>query len=375
MTRRRLTLAVVVVVAAAGALAGLAARRDSGGDRSPDQRVATAAPLAPQIPTSVPDGLGPAAAVELPLPGPSRPPTSLHLFGRRDAADPFADPFADGDLAVYVTDVGASEASSSDEQVTVRGTAGQVQEGFGGDQAMRAVSWMEREGQWVRVVSRRYPVDRLVEAAGALDISPAGQVTSGALPGGISLVASQEEAAVPGLGSVPVPLGGPGHVASFTSPDRDAGPQRHLAVGSYAGGDGDLLVLRWWFGDTMAPVTVAGHPAVRAVLESGSHTCTAGPGAPSTCTGDGSSTPGRTTYVMAWVDDGLVVTVSAAGVPEASVMASAASVGPATAAEWDALAAAAARRDALQQSGSGSSSGPATAALTVPSAGPRPRGP
>ncbi|MGI8686181.1 MAG: hypothetical protein ACR2MO_14025 [Acidimicrobiales bacterium] len=362
MTRRPLVLAIALMTGVVVATAFVVSRDDGDGSGSRVE-VATGGPPAPRVPATVPAGLDAAAAITLPMPGDDRPPSSVRIFGSPGADDPFAA----GDLAVFVTTVPAgADHLPEGEKVTVRGKDGVLRRDYGQDRAVLVVSWPERDGQYVRAASRHYTLDDLLAAAAALTITADGEVTTGPLPGGVEPVASQDDATVPGATSVPVGLATPGHVASYTSPDNGPDVQRHLAVGSFAGAASDLLVLEWWFGPTMARTTVGGQPAVRATLSASS--CTAA-GAGTTCSDDGPGDPDRTTYILAWVDDdGVVVTMSAKGITEAELTASAAGVRPATTEEWAALTAAADAREAARQSrstgSSGSSAGTATTVLT-----------
>lgn len=68
------------------------------------------------------------------------------------------------------------------------------------------------------------------------------------------LIAAQDVARVPGMGSMPMsPQQISGHVISYTSTPADEAAteyQRSIVVGTYPGPASDLGVLTWWYGDS-----------------------------------------------------------------------------------------------------------------------------
>lgn len=298
--------------------------------------------MASLVPDLVPAGLDLAAAIDLPLANAERRRTSLRLYG---AGTP-EDPVAQADLAVYASpiDDDASVDDTEGRPVLVRGRNGRSVDPYGpASWKLRAVRWRENR-QFLQLVSRSLSVDDLVEIAEALEVSTDSVALGKEAPGGLTLVADQDDAAVPSVGSVPVPSSSSGHVISYTSPDGDAGIQRHFVIGTHRGDASDLAVLRWFFGPATEPVSVAGQPGVLARLAGASRQSVQACGPPP-CKPSAPVETDVGAFVLAWLrPGGALVAVSAQGLEESVVMESAASIRPADDREWADLGAAAARR-------------------------------
>lgn|GEM_PF-4891967 len=67
---------------------------------------------------------------------------------------------------------------------------------------------------------------------------------------GFVVIAHQDHAAVPGIGSLPISYFATGSVSAYVMQDFDASSedQQSIAVGSYIGARSDIAVLDWWFG-------------------------------------------------------------------------------------------------------------------------------
>ena len=182
----------------------------------------------------------------------------------------------------------------------------------------------------------------MLAAAEALEVSREGVVDAGHLPRDLRLVAEQDDASVPSLGSVPVPMTAQGHVVSYTSPDAAPGGQRFLAVGTHRGGTAAILVLRWFYGQEMRPRSIAGRDVVLATLKPSQgnvsvQSCTEGRGA-TTCAPvetESVDDPLELTYILAWAErDGSVVSVTAKGITEEVLVEAAGSVRVMSDREW-----------------------------------------
>lgn len=358
MARRPAGLPWVIGVSCLAVLAGLLA---VGGDR-PATLLDTTDGVRPppMVPTMVPDGLEPAAALDLPLAGGAVPTTALVLYGDPDAADPFGE----GDVAVLATGTAGrpAETATGPDAVAVRGRPATFTEAFAGpDLGLKALGWVDEGDTSVQVVSRSLTRDELLDVAAALDVAGGTARAARPLPRGLRIVARQSRASVPS-GSAPIPLGVSGHVVSYTSPAGDAGPQRHLLVGSHAGGAEVLTVLRWYYGATARPQAVSGHAGVLASLVgSRSQSCAVTlDRAQGGCDPAGS----EAALVLAWATASEVVVMSSSGVSETDLLGSASTVSAVDDASWQRLRAAANRRQADQGDAAsrGSNSGPATTA-------------
>lgn len=350
----------VIVIAA---LVAFAADRD--GDRSVALRATVDAERPPPMaPTAVPDGLAPAAALDLPLAGGAGLPTALLLYGEPGAPDPFLR----GDIAVFATDTNGQQVddTTGPDAVEVRGRRGTYTDAFAVPElGLKALRWLDEGDLFIQVVSRSFTREELVAAATALDVEDGNLVAGRPLPRDLRLVAQQSRASVPS-GSAPIPLGVSGHVVSYTSPSTDAGPERHLVVGSHAGGAEVLAVLRWYYGPAARPQPVSGYAGMLASLPgSRSQSCSA-------TDADGPRARCETTeteaFVLAWTTATGVVVLSSSGVGEADLVRSAGTVAALDDPGWQRLRRAAELRQSYRDEAEsdGSRSGAET---TVPAPG------
>ncbi len=101
----------------------------------------------------------------------------------------------------------------------------------------------------------------------------------------VTTVASQERAAVPGIGSLALPAGTPGFAISYISNDGGA-VQRSVAVGRFEATVSELEILRWWYGGPPATTDASGRIGFEAIL-------------PAFSVNDGSAVPDAR-YVVWW---------------------------------------------------------------------------
>ncbi len=248
------------------------------------------------LPTS---GAGPASDLD------------FQLFGTPGGADPFAQ----GDLGLFVSDLGqfVSEGGTDElpegEDVSLGDLPARLNEdnrSFGG----ATLTWLE-DDKVVRLVSRSLGADALVAVGrGGIDLTDRG-LRLGEPPPGLELVADGRQSYSALLGFI-VPLNSTGYVVDY---DVDDATSNGVSVFSVAD-DGDLLdLIRWRDQDWLRTTEVRGHEAVLVDRHD-----------------DGNQ------QLVAWMEaDGVVGMLSADFMTGDELLPLAEQVRPATDQEWDEL--------------------------------------
>lgn len=288
-----LMAAAAVVAVAVGIYA--AVQWSDGGD---DVGVVAAAPgeVPHLVPAGVPQGLALGAAIDLPVDDDDSGDVSLRLYGRGSADDPFAD----GDLGVFVAAPGVIVPDDVTPAVAVHGRGAEF---AWPEVGPTTLYWTEPDGTYVGVASHAMSDDELAAAAEDLSLTD-GQVDG--VPDGFAPVALYADAHVLHREGLPVSPDTGGYSVSYGTD----GGERYLAVASHKDDGAHLQVLRWWY--RARPVEVRGHDGVLGSTED--------------------------QLVLSWLEaPGVVVTMSARGISEDELLAVAESLRAVSAEEWAAL--------------------------------------
>jgi hypothetical protein len=301
----RLAVAAAVGLLVAAATAAAVIIRSGGGESPPTAAVSGAVPVL--VAESLPEGLAPTGAVELPLAGEERGPEHLTVMLYGDANAP--DPTASADLGISVLRSDQVFPAGVGRELTVRGLPGWVSTDGAGRVAL---TWQEVPGVLGLVTSGTLDEADLVAVAEGLEFSSDhAQVDPTLVPAGLTLLGSMTDAGLTGaLAPAVLPDTVSGHVVAYHN---DAGGV--LLVTTVRADAGEAAVLRWMAGRALGTVEVRGLSGWLATQENG-------------------TADGATLRTVVWEESPGIFVVVSGSLDEDALLPVAEGLRPASAQEW-----------------------------------------
>jgi hypothetical protein len=302
---RRLAVGAAVGVLVAAATAAAVIVGSGGGESPTTAAVSGAVPVL--VAESLPEGLEPTGAVELPLAGAERGPEHLTVMLYGDPGT--LDPTASADLGVSVLRAEQVFPAGVGRELTVRGRPGWVSTDGAGRMAL---TWEEAPGVLALVTSGTLGEADLIAVADGLGFSADhAQVDPTFVPAGLTLLGTMSDAGLTGaLAPAVLPDTASGHVVAYH--DASAGV---LLVTTVRADTEEAAVLRWMAGRAVGAVEVRGRSGWLAIQENG-------------------TADGATLYTVVWEESPGVYGVVSSSLEEDALLAVAEGLRPASAQEW-----------------------------------------